>query len=344
MTNANILTELSNLFIRATGTIPTDIIKMPESGSYRQYFRLTTDKESIIGIYNSDIKENEAFVHFAKTFFSAGAAVPEIIAEHPSKLLYLQTDLGNTSLFDITIAETAKGTFSEELKSLYKQTLTELIKLQTTGAKKLDYNYCYPRDAFDNQSIQWDLNYFKYYFLKIARVGFDEQLLEVDFKTLIDFLLSADTTNFLFRDFQGRNIMIKDGAPFFIDFQGGRRGGLYYDPASLLFDAKAAIPYNVREELWQHYKKEAASYLEEGVNADKLYLAYTLIRVMQAFGAFGFRGLIEGKQHFIDSIPFALNDLSFILKNNTFPIEAPTLERTLHDLLKSDHLKSLLTC
>lgn len=342
MTNETILNELTTLFKEATGTTPTEIEKMPESGSYRQYFRLKNNDISIIGIYNSDIKENNAFVHFAQTFYEAGAAVPEIIAEHPSKLLYLQTDLGNTSLFDLTIEETSKGTFSDKLKDLYKKTLTELVKLQTTGAKKLDYSFCYPRDAFDSQSIQWDLNYFKYYFLKIARVGFDEQLLEADFKTLIDFLLSANTSNFLFRDFQGRNIMIKDDAPFFIDFQGGRRGGLYYDPASLLFDAKAAIPYAIREELWLHYKKEAEKHLENDAEADKLYQAYMLIRIMQAFGAFGFRGLIEGKTHFIESIPFALEDLSYILDNMAFPINAPTLEKTLHDLLISDHLKSLL--
>lgn len=343
MTNIQIIEALTNLYVDATGKTPAQIEQLPESGSYRRYFRLYDDISSVIGVYNEDLKENRAFIHFANTFYDARMAVPQVLAEDKSGLMYLQSDLGNTSLFDLTIKETSKGEFSGSLKALYKKTLSEIVKLQTVGAINLNYSNCYPRDAFDEQSIQWDLNYFKYYFLKIARVGFDEQHLEIDFKTLINFLLEADTSHFLFRDFQGRNIMVKNGEPFFIDFQGGRKGALYYDPASLLFDAKAAIPYHIREELWLHYKKEASGYLEKGDKSTNLYHGYTLIRIMQAFGAFGFRGLIEEKEHFIESIPFALKDLSYILDNWDFPIDAPTLEKTLHDLVNSHHLKTLLT-
>ncbi|MCK4749771.1 MAG: phosphotransferase, partial [Bacteroidales bacterium] len=249
-------------------------------------------------------------------------------------------DLGDLTLFDHIFEQRNNGDFPEALSEVYKDVLTELQKFQIEGAKNLNYSACYPRASFDQQSMQWDLSYFKYYFLKLAGVPFNEQLLENDYSTLIDYLLAQDTNYFLYRDFQSRNVMLRDGKPCFIDYQGGRKGALQYDVASLLYDSKADIPPAVREELLEHYIASLANY--PSVDAAKFresYYAYVLIRIMQAMGAYGFRGFYEKKTHFLQSIPYALTDLDWILKNVKFPIEIPTLLKVYGTLLKAPKLK-----
>ena len=239
---------------------------------------------------------------------------------------YLQEDLGEMTLFDYLYTVRKSGDFPSELTGVYKLVLTELQKFQITGARGLDYSVCYPRASFDRLSMQWDLSYFKYYFLKLAGIPFNEQSLENDYNTLIDYLLAQDTNYFLYRDFQSKNVMLRDGLPCFIDYQGGRKGGLQYDVASLLYDSKADIPPAVREELLEHYINGLSSY--PSVDPDRFrtsYYPYVLIRIMQAMGAYGFRGFYEKKTHFLQSIPYALNDLKWILDHVTLPIEMPTL-------------------
>ncbi len=335
-----ILELLNDLFHRWCGEKILSINKLPASGSPREYYRITGTAGTAIGAINQDREENVAFIEFSRHFHSMGLSVPEIYLVDLDHNAYLQEDLGDTTLFDYVFETRDNGNFPESLTGVYKQVLTELQKFQIEGTRNLDYSVCYPRASFDRQSMQWDLSYFKYYFLKLAGIPFNEQRLENDYNTLIRYLLAQDTQYFLYRDFQSKNVMLRDGNPYFIDYQGGRKGALQYDVASLLYDSKADIPPEIREELLEHYITALSGY--PSVNSEKFresYYSYVLIRIMQAMGAYGFRGFYEKKTHFLQSIPYALNDLKWILHNVTFPIEIPTLLRVYEDLLNAPKLK-----
>lgn len=335
----NIKQSISKLYENWCGEELINYQPLPESGSYRQYFRISGKSSKCIAVYNEDKKENHAFIEFTKHFSSKALPVPGILAEDQENFIYLQEDLGDTTLFK-HIEEVRKGIiFPDDLLELLKKVLDELIRFQVVGAKGFNYSNCYPRQAFDKQSMMWDLNYFKYYFLKLAKIPFYEQELEDDFQRFTDFLLQADTRYFLYRDFQSRNIMINDSKPYFIDYQGGRQGALAYDLASLLYDAKADFPPEIRTELLDYYMSKLSDY---NIDADKFkqhYFGYVLIRKMQAMGAFGFRGFYEKKTHFLQSIPYALQNLEYLLNTVTLPIELPELWKVLHRLTKSEQLK-----
>ena len=208
----------------------------------------------------------------------------------------------------------------------YRRVVAVLPRFQIEAGRDLNYSVCYPRASFDQQSIAWDLNYFKYYFLKLAGIAFNEQALEDDFRRLTDLLLSADRDYFLYRDFQSRNIMLRDGEPYFLDYQGGRQGALQYDIASLLFDAKADLPLALRQELLDEYLEQVASHIAVDREAFlRHYYAYVFIRIMQALGAYGFRGLYEGRPVFVQSIPYALKNVRWLLNNVELPVALPAL-------------------
>ena len=330
--------NIETLFEKWSGESVSNHEALPESGSYRRYYRVFGNTKQCIAVYNEDEKENTAFLEFSKHFFSKGLAVPEILAEDLENFIYLQGDLGDTTLFEF-VENVRKGIiFPDELVDLLKKVLDELIRFQVIGAKDFDYSVCYPRAAFDKQSMMWDLNYFKYYFLKLAKIPFYEQDLEDDFQKFTDFLLEADTNFFLSRDFQSRNIMIKEGQPYFIDYQGGRKGALAYDLASLLYDAKADIPQEKRNELRKYYISKLADYGIDGEAFKKYYFGYVLIRKMQAMGAFGFRGFYEKKTHFLQSIPYAIQNLEYLLDTVELPIDVPELWKVLRSITQSEEL------
>ncbi len=315
---------------------------LPGSGSYREYCRLTSSKRSVIGAFNADVKENTAFLTFTNHFEKCGLPVPEIYAVSSDLKKYLQTDLGDTTLFDFLSTVREKEGFSENIVAEYKKVLKVLPKIQITAGKTLDYSVCYPRAAFDKQSMMWDLNYFKYYFLKLAKIHFDEQSLEDDFQAFSDYLLSADSDYFMYRDFQSRNVMLTNGGVAFIDYQGGRRGALQYDLASLLYDGKADIPHSIRQQLFDVYLEELKKYIP--VNEQEFrafFTGFVLIRIMQAMGAYGFRGFYEKKEHFLKSIPFALKNLEHLLENTQLPVELPELFHVLNQLVHSEVLKEI---
>ncbi len=315
---------------------------LPESGSYRQYIRLIGEKQTAIGVYNADIKENKAFLSFSRHFFSKGLAVPEIYMVNENYDMYLQEDLGKVSLFDYVMHLRLGEGFATDLIATYKKVIQQLIQFQIKGGNGLDYSVCYPRDSFDKQSMIWDLHYFKYYFLKLAKIPFDEQLLEDDFQRFSDYLLETPRDFFLYRDFQSRNIMLKNGEPYFIDYQGGRKGALQYDLASLLFDAKADIPETIRQELLDFYIEEAKKVMPiETSKFKQFYQGYVLIRMMQAMGAFGFRGFYERKEHFLQSIPYALKNLREVLAKINLPIELPELLSALNKVVNSEFLQQV---
>lgn len=318
------------------------ITPLPLSGSDRHYIRFQSETKSAIGVFNTDNKENLAFIEFTKHFLKSKMHVPQIYDEDLVENIYLLEDLGDITLFNFLQSEKAKGGFTPKLLHVYKQIVFELPRFQIDGSNGLNYNLCYPRASFDKQSMMWDLNYFKYYFLKLAKIPFDEQALEDDYQVFVDFLLRAESDFFLYRDFQSRNIMLKGEDLYFIDYQGGRRGALQYDLASLLYDAKADIPQEIRIELLNEYIKNLKKHISFDENEFKqFYYGFVLIRILQAMGAYGFRGFYEKKAHFLVSIPYALDNLKSVLKLVNFPMKLPTLLPVLDELTRSERLRNL---
>ncbi len=317
--------------------------KLPIHGSNRVRYRLTGETHTAIGVENSDHAENVAFIAFARHFHRHGLLVPEIYAEKLDSNIYLEEDLGKQTLFDmLTEKRQDSATFPQEMEALYAKVVGILPDFQIKASEALNYDVCYPRHSFDRQSIMWDLNYFKYYFLKLAQISFDEQKLEDDFNRFADFLLQPERDFFLYRDFQSRNVMIRDGEPYFIDFQGGRRGALQYDIASMLYDSKANLPFDVRERLLNVYLDAAQAQISLDRNEFlRYYYGYVLVRLMQAMGAYGFRGFYERKTHFLQSVPFAIRNLEYVLKTDSLPRELPTLTDCLQKITRSTKLREL---
>ncbi len=309
-----------------------------QAGSDRRYFRIFGETKKAIGTYNADFKENKAFIRFTQHFWKKGLRVPEVYNENLLNGVYLQEDLGDVTLF--SLLPPIGGEWTEGVIDLYQKSLTHLADLQIKGAEDFDYSVCYPRAAFDKQSMMWDLNYFKHYFLKLAKIPFDEQALEDDFQRFADYLLLADSNFFLFRDFQSRNIMIKNDEPYFIDYQGGRKGALQYDVASLLYQAKGGIPPSVKKALFEHYadKVESLVPLDRRFFTEQYY-GYVLIRCLQTLGAYGFRGLYERREHFLSSIPFAIDQIEQILGFIKLPVRLPELMRCLELITKSEQFE-----
>lgn len=311
-------------------------------GSGRTIIRLANDRFTAIGILYKIHEENRAFIEFSKHFRRRGLPVPEIYAEDLSLGAYLEEDLGDTTLFHFLSAHRQGESIEQDVVEAYRQALAVLPRFQVEAAGDLNYKVCYPRASFDRQSITWDLNYFKYYFLHLAGIPFNEQALENDFNRLSKFLLSADRDYFLYRDFQSRNIMLRDGKPYFIDYQGGRKGALQYDIASLLFDAKADLPPTVRQHLLDQYLDVLAGFIK--LDRDvfmNYYYAYVYVRIMQALGAYGFRGFYERKTHFLQSVPYALKNLRWLHHHVKLPVDLPMLMDTFQGMLASEKLHSI---
>ena len=334
--------HLIELFRKWSGDLPFKITPLPESGSHRKYYRISSRDKTAIGVINSDYKENLAYIEFSKHFLKLGLNVPNIYSVDLVNGVYLIEDLGDSTLFSVLTHKKNNEEFPESIIPLYKKVLELLPDFQIKATKSFPFNYCYPRSEFDEQSMRWDLSYFKYYFLKLAQIDFDEQALEDDFTRFIEFLLAENHEYFLYRDFQSRNIMIKSDEVYFIDFQGGRKGALQYDVASLLYDAKAAMPENKREELLDFYIKNIKKYIEvDEISFRSHYYGYVLIRMMQAMGAYGFRGFYEKKAHFLASIPYALQNMKEVLKKIDIPIDLPTLIPVLNQLTESEKLMEI---
>lgn len=309
------MNELEILFQQYTGEKLLSKDELSASGSNRRYFRLESKKTSIIGVAGTSIDENRAFIQMAKHFYSKGLPVPQFLNQTPDGLFYIQEDLGDTLLFDYIAEGRKTGVFCEPEKEMLRKTMRILPMVQVKGADDFDFSVCYPQPEFNERSILWDLNYFKYCFLKSTGLEFQEDRLEDDFSKLSKILLRSKTNTFMYRDFQSRNVMIKDEKPYFIDFQGGRKGPLYYDVASFLWQAKAKYSDELREELLQEY----LTALQELMPVDEADFRnqlkhYVLFRTLQVLGAYGFRGYFEKKPHFLQSIPFALENLRIILR------------------------------
>jgi aminoglycoside/choline kinase family phosphotransferase len=310
---------LSSLYSDLLKHEPTSVTPLPRSGSSRLYFRIQGNGESLIGAFNADVEENKAFFALTHHFGSKGLNVPTLLVVSPDQQYYLISDLGDVTLYSMLSCHIVNSEYNEKMMSNFRSSLTELVRFQTEGSEGLDYSVCYPKRVFDRRSVMWDFNYFKYSFLKPIGAIFDEDKLEDDFETFADYLLDDEMDCFQYRDFQSRNIMVKGDELFFIDYQGGRRGPCLYDVASFLYQAKAAIPRSQRDILFNYYLEALSAQRE--INPGRMterFPAFVLFRIIQTLGAYGYRGYFEGKTHFIQSIPPALDNLNQLLKAN-FP-------------------------
>ena len=322
--------ELKRLYYEYTGSQAEDITELPSSGSNRRYFRISGPK-TLIGVSGSSQEENKAFIYMSGFFRGKGISVPEVHFYSDDYSFYLQEDLGDTMLFNAIEKGRKSCVFDEEERRLLHKTITQLPSIQYAGAEGFEYENCYPQPEFNQRSILWDLNYFKYCFLKATGMEFQEDRLEDDFQKMADVLMRSSSATFMYRDFQSRNVMIKEGEPWLIDFQGGRKGPVYYDVASFLWQAKANYPESLRKELLKEYLDSLCKY--QPVDEKYFYAQlrhFVLFRTMQVLGAYGFRGYFEKKPHFIQSVPFAIENLRQLLQE-PYP-EYPYLCHVLKEL------------
>ena len=334
---------LSQLFTQATGKPVGETVALTASGSNRRYYRIYSEDRSVslIGVEGTSHDENHAFLTMAAHFAKQGLNVPRVLAVSDDEMSYVQEDLGDTLLFNYIAEGRKTGVFCESEKVMLRKTMRALAQFQVKAAEDFDFNVCYPQPEFNLRSIRWDLNYFKYCYLKATGLKFQEDKLENEFERLAYILLQQKDKNaFMYRDFQSRNVMVVNGEPYFIDFQGGRRGPIYYDVASFLWQAKANFHDELRHELIEEYLDELGKYME--VNRQEFYATlrhFVLFRTMQVLGAYGFRGYFEKKPHFLQSIPFAIENLRRLLKDAAD--DYPYLIEVLHEMTEMKQFKEV---
>ena len=331
------INKIKELFTSYSKSEINAVDKLPQAGSERHYFRIHTTDKTFIATYGANLKENEAFIYFSTHFKKKNLPIPEIFCINAEKNIYIQEDFGDTSLLN-KLEE--KG-FTNEVYGLYKKSLQQLVELQVKGHEGLDYKKCLTNTTFGKQAIMADLLYFKYYFLDALRQPYDKQKLIDDFEALSNYLAHTEYKFFMFRDFQSRNIMVKeDGGVYFIDYQGGMKGAPQYDVASLLWQAKANLPDDWKQRLLEDYMDTFEKIVEEPIDKDSFrsqYNGYVLIRLLQVLGAYGFRGLFERKAHFLTSIPQALQNLKWFVDNQNLGIALPEFKKVL-ELCISDEV------
>ncbi len=331
-----VLEAISRLFESIRNVKPDRIQKLPQSGSDRVYFRIFSGNSSMIATHNNNQQETRTFIYFSKHFLKAGLPVPAILGVNAEDTIYIQEDLGTESLLD----KLEQSGPDEYVYGLFQKSLKELARIQILGDKELDYNYCLTAREFGKQAIMSDLLYFKYYFLDTLQIPYDKQAMMNDFEGLSTYLNHTQNKFFMFRDFQSRNIMINDEGVSFIDYQGGMKGALQYDVASLLWQAKANLSEDWKNNLLSFYMDEVDGLLVKPVDRVTFvsqYNGYVLIRLLQVMGAYGFRGLFERKAHFLASIPLALKNLKFFIEHKRIGIVTPEFSRVL-GLVVSDEM------
>ena len=331
---------LETLYSQFTGHAPESVEALPGAGSNRSYYRLK-GTSTLIGVCGTSREENEAFIYLSRHFQAQHLPVPAVHAVSNDGLCYLQDDLGTDSLFQLIAHGRETGEFDSTEKELLKKVIRLLPRIQFEGAQGLDFGKCYPAVEFNHRSILWDLNYFKYCFLKATGLEFQEDKLEDDFQKMSDVLLRSSSATFMYRDFQSRNVMIKDDKPWFIDFQGGRKGPFFYDVASFLWQAKAQYPDTLKKELLEEYIDALCKY--KPVDREYFFSQlhhFVLFRTLQVLGAYGFRGYFEKKPHFIQSVPYAIENLRQLLRDE-YP-EYPYLCSVLRELTELKQFKDEL--
>jgi aminoglycoside/choline kinase family phosphotransferase len=325
------------LFAAYSNASISSIDKLPQAGSERHYFRLHTEAGNYIATYGANLQENETFIYFSNHFAEKKLSTAVIFCISDDKSIYIQEDFGNISLLD----KLEELGYTPEVYSLYQQSLQQLALLQIKGHEGLDYSKCLTNASFGKEAIMADLLYFKYYFLDALRKPYDKQKLIKDFEALSKYLAHTEYKYFMFRDFQSRNIMVdEEGAVHFIDYQGGMKGAPQYDVASLLWQAKANLPDEWKQQLLEDYMAAFEKIIDQPIDKDifrSQYNGYVLIRLLQVLGAYGFRGLFERKAHFLTSIPLALQNLKWFINNQSIGIAVPEFKKVL-ELCISDEV------
>ena len=342
---------LKNLFESYSGRPAKDCVELTSSGSNRRYFRLTGGNLSIVGVIGTNKAENNAFVSISRHFIEKGIRVPRVLAVSEDGMRYIQEDLGDDMLYNMVAQGRDSGVYSSYERALLVKTIEQLPKIQFRGGEGMDWKVCFPEPAFNERMVMFDLNYFKYCFLKATGLDFDEVRLQEDFERLRDDLMGDMGETFMYRDFQARNVMVKDGEPYFIDFQGGRRGPVYYDVASFVWQARSRFPEDLRNELVEAYLRALKGYTEVDENEFHTRLRLlVLFRTIQVLGAYGFRGFFEKKPHFLASVPYALSNLRKLLKTpfSDYPylnevLTKLTTLRQLNDVAEDKRLKVSIT-
>ena len=333
--------ELKRLYKETTGLDVAEVEIIPGAGSNRQYYRLKgNDGSTLIGAVGTSRDENHAFCYLAKHFTAAGLPVPQVVAESEDGLRYLQNDLGKQSLFDaLKGGREAGGRYNAHERELLRRTIAALPAMQILGAHELDFSQCYPQEALDETNVLFDLNYFKYCFLKATGLDFHELKLEASFQLMARDIVNIPGGAFMYRDFQARNVMLDaQGNPYFIDFQGGRKGPVQYDVASFLWQASARYPKKLRSELIKVYLQSLKQYQEVSEKKFRQGLQLcVLFRLLQVLGAYGFRGYFERKKHFLESIPPAMENLRDLLNEGGCPY--PYLNEVLIKLVSMPQFK-----
>ncbi|GAB4295553.1 MAG: RNase adapter RapZ [Ignavibacteriaceae bacterium] len=330
---------LTGMFEKHFGEKVINTERLKNSGSSRIYFHIRSDNHNCLGAYNAVAEENKAFLSFTNTFRDTGLNVPEIYTQSKDCKFYLTEYLGDKTLYKFILEKKSEQNGEFEINKIYKTVLQQLARFQILPAKKINYKLCYPRSGFDKVSMLWDLNYFKYNFLKLTGIEINEQKLENDFTKLTNHLIKAPGEYFMYRDFQSRNILLRNYQLYFIDYQGGRKGPLQYDLASLLFDAKAELSPELRNTLLYYYFTILSSYFEtDETEFIRYYPGFVLLRILQALGAYGFRGFFERKEHFLQSVPSALKNLLWVLDNFELNVDLNYLPEILR-VVESNQLK-----
>jgi aminoglycoside/choline kinase family phosphotransferase len=312
--NGNPKTEILKEMVHGiTGAVPSECIPIfSGSASPRQYFRLYAESGTFIGTISNHQKENEAFFYLTDYFRQHGLPVPAILAARPDAGAYIQEDLGDLTL-NALLTEDLNGNIE-----LVERALEWLIRFQVSGTFGLDYGKCYPNPLFDKQTALWDLHYFKYMFLKLAGIDYDDNTIEQEFNHLLDSIFEDCVTGFMYRDFQSRNIMVRHNMLWFIDYQGGRRGPLPYDAASLLYQSRIDLSDQERERLTALYSSMLQEYFPLQTDVFSLQVkGFAVLRLLQTLGAYGFRGLFEGKEAFRKPIVPAIRNVLHVIGQTT---------------------------
>lgn len=327
---ASELEKLIEFYYESYGYYPASHTMITQAGSPRKYFRFVKDDATILGVYSDNTVETCTFIYYSEVFTELKLNTPKVLKVSNDKKCYFIEDFGDDLLLDLLLKSKSEKKTEPKIIELYKKSLVALAKMQCKTASKIDFHKAYMFEKFDSQAILLDLNYFKYYFLNRTGIIYDEKKLQDDFEKFADSLCLNGDTLFMFRDFQARNIVIKNGEPYFIDYQGGRIGAPEYDLASILYQAKADLEEETRIQLRDYYFSELQKHIS--IDYDDFcfkFYQYVYLRVLQTLGAYGLRGLIENKQHFVESIPFALKNLKQLLKFHTFPKYLTEMNRVL---------------
>ena len=336
MTSAGDEKILVSSFRKVTGCAPTCITRLRSHASERRIYRLISRDLSIIGIINPSKSENDTFVSFAHHLTRKALPIPHIYLYIPEEHLYLEEDLGDETLFDVLAAERIRTgeSFPAYAEELYKQSLEYLTRFQVECSKDFDFSLCHPERQLVPGSFTRDCSSFATNLVAKLLPSFDITRLAADFATLIAYLEVPQSSFLVHRDFQSRNIMIRENNPYFIDFQGGCKGPLQYDVVSLLYQSSTQLSPETRRNLLQHYSSVIKKLITlEASLFDSYYSGFIISRMLEVLGVYGRQGLGTGKEYFTKSIPIALTTLAQELVSPQLALKLPALRSCVERLL-----------